>query len=312
MARDIDRKLRLTAAVLGTATCKALAAAFRRANPSTAFDVDRAYKWLQGRARPRDPQLYEDWAKVLELDRTGEWLAASDVETFLDEVALRHGRDRTWLRDQAEASVTAGGARQTELAPTGTFACYSHAWSPYFQGRLIRGGLSIAAIPKPHRLVASYAESLPTGRLQLDGAVAPSKHVLRLDLRERRGDAQLFFCLFPPTPPFSVLGGLICGGTIIGPNALPSVSRIVMVRLPAAGVRPLREIDAYLPLRGSVAADLAALGLPTADPAAIDRHLGEFLAGGGNRFDQVSLASYGALLELFDRAWLLRGVNAAA
>ena len=65
MARDIDRKLRLTAAVLGTITRKDLAAQFRLINPATTFDVERAQKWLQGRARPRERQVYEDWASAL-------------------------------------------------------------------------------------------------------------------------------------------------------------------------------------------------------------------------------------------------------
>ena len=71
MARDIDRKLRLTAVLLGTVARKDLAAAFRRVNANTSFDIGRADKWLQGRAQPRERQVYEDWAKVLELDRPG-------------------------------------------------------------------------------------------------------------------------------------------------------------------------------------------------------------------------------------------------
>jgi hypothetical protein len=65
IGREIDRKLRLTGAALGTVTLKDLAAAFRRINPATRFDIDRAHKWLQGRARPREAQVYEDWAQSL-------------------------------------------------------------------------------------------------------------------------------------------------------------------------------------------------------------------------------------------------------
>ena len=36
---------------------KDLAGAFRRVNPATSFDLDRAHKWLQGRAQPRDPAV---------------------------------------------------------------------------------------------------------------------------------------------------------------------------------------------------------------------------------------------------------------
>ena len=57
MSREIDRKLRLTAALLGTSTRKDLAMAFRKINPTTSFDIERADKWLQGRSRPRDRQI---------------------------------------------------------------------------------------------------------------------------------------------------------------------------------------------------------------------------------------------------------------
>jgi hypothetical protein len=312
MARDIDKKLRLTAALLGAVTCKDLAATFRRANTSTSFDVDRAYKWLQGRARPRELQVYEDWAKVLELGRSGDWIAECDTEAFLDEICAHHHRDREALRRRANASIVFASEQEPDLAVTGAFACYSHAWSPYFRGRLIRGELSIAIASNPRRLVATYAEALPTGRLQLEGSVTIGKRLMRLDVRERAGDAQFFFCLFPPTPPVSILGGLMCGATIIGPDAQPSVSRVAIVRVPAASARFLREAEAYLPTRGSVSHDLAALGLPIADLAAVDQRLGEFLAGGGSGLDQIPLATYGALVELFDPNWLTHLANATA
>ena len=75
MARDIARKLRLTAAVLGTIARKDLAAAFRRVNASTSFDTGRADKWLQGRAQPRELQVYEQYvangAAVYHLSQAG-------------------------------------------------------------------------------------------------------------------------------------------------------------------------------------------------------------------------------------------------
>jgi hypothetical protein len=92
------------------------------------------------------------------------------------------------------------------------------------------------------------------------------------------------------------------GTTIIGPDAQPSVTRIVMVRLPASTAR-LRSADAYLPSQGSVAEDLVALGLRVDDSAAVDRRVTEFLSGGGG-FDQVPVAAYRALADLFDRSWL--------
>jgi hypothetical protein len=100
------------------------------------------------------------------------------------------------------------------------------------------------------------------------------------------------------------------GLTVIGSEPEPSVTRIVMVRLPAAGAR-LGTADAYLPPGASLAADLAALGLAVAVPDLADRVLAEFLAGGGGGgggggLDQPPMAAYRAVVELFDRQWLDR------
>ena len=304
MARDIDRKLRLTAALLGAATRKDLAAAFRRVNPATSFDIDRANKWLQGRASPREPQLYEDWAKLLDLGRTGAWIAECDSDTFLDAICARHQRDRDALRRQIERPAPPTVQQQQERGPplAGTYACYSHAWSPYFRGRLIRGELSITVVPATQRLSATYAESLPTGRLQVEGAVTLNKRALHIDVHQ--ADAQVAFCLFRPAPPVSVLAGLMCGAPVIGPDVQLSITRIAMIRLP--GPNPtLREADAYLAPQASVASDLAALGLSIAEPAAVDEHIATFLRGGDGRGpDLIDSDAYRALAELLDRTWL--------
>ena len=304
MAREIDRKLRLTAALLGTVTRKDLAAAFRRVNAATPFDVERANKWLQGRAQPREHQVYEDWAKLLDLDRNGQWIADCDSETFLAEICGRHHRDPDSLRGRGDAASPPSGKPERGLPLAGTYACYSHAWSPYFRSRLIRGALTITDPPASHGPVATYAEALPTGRLELGGTVTISPRAVAIDVRERPDGSHFLFCLFPPTPPVSVLAGFMCGTTVIGPDVQPSVTRIAMVRLPAASPR-LRETDCYLEPQTSVAEDLAALGLPVVQPAVIDRHLGAFLtAGHGGGLDQIAASAYRTLVALFDPAWL--------
>lgn len=309
MARDIDRKLRLTAALLGTVTRKDLAAAFRKANANTSFDVGRADKWLQGRARPRELSIYDDWAKVLGLSRPGRWIADSDVDTFLEEISRRHHRDIQQLRQLAETSGGAAGRQAPGLELAGTYVCYSHSWSPYFRGRLVRGELSITSNTGAGRLTARYSEKLPTGPMRLDGTASLSKHDLRLEVRDATGAAQLLtFCLFPPSPPASVLGGLMMGTTLIGPEAQPSVSRVVMVRLRSANPR-LGLRDAYLPTKGSIAEDLGAFGVPIGEFDALDRTMGAFLNGGRDSFDQVPLTAYRALVDLFDRLWLTNTAN---
>lgn len=304
MARDIDQKFRLTAAVLGVASHKDLAAAFRRINPATPFEVDRAYKWLQGRAQPRERQIYEDWSKVLGLDRPGQWIADCDAEAFLDEVCVRHGRDREdLLHHLGESTSRRSRSGSVELA--GTFVCYSHAWSPYFRGRLVRGELTVGVESSPNRLPVSYTEVLPTGALALKGAMFLSKHGLHVQVGDVTGDAQgITFCLFPAAPPASVLSGLMVGTTLISPDAQPSVTRVVLMRLPAASPQ-LRSVDAYLPRQGSVAEDLAQFGLHVGDAAAVDLRLAEFLNGSGEGFDQIPVSAYRALADLFDRDWLM-------
>lgn len=310
MARQVEHKLRVTAALLGTTARKDLAAAFRRINASTSFEIGRAHKWMQGRSQPRELQLYEDWSKVLGLNRPGQWIADCDLETFVDEICARHGRNRdALLRELAIPVSRSAPGSAVEL--TGTFACYSHAWSPYFHGRLIRGALSVGPASKQSRLPISYTEILPIRPLTLKGS-------LHLNYRSMHGHVSdgtsapqtLTFCLFQASPPASVLAGFIFGTTVMGPEAQPSSSRIVMARLPAATSR-LRSADAYLPPQGSVAEDLASLGLLLEDPAGVDKHLGEFLDGGGGSCDQISRSAYSTLVDVFDRGWLSGGASSS-
>jgi hypothetical protein len=77
-----------------------------------------------------------------------------------------------------------------------------------------------------------------------------------------------------------------------------------MIRLPhpTAG---LLAMEAYVPVDGSIAADLAGLGLPVGDMAATDRAIQSFLSMRGSAgFDQVPVAAYHELVAMFDRRWL--------
>jgi hypothetical protein len=306
MAQHIAQKLRLTAALLGTVTRKDLAAAFRSVNPKTAFDLGRADKWLQGRAQPRELSVYDDWAKLLKLEQPGAWIAESDLPGFTAAVCARHGIERAELERRAGAHFeTASGheERSAGLALAGTYACYSRALSSYYRGQLIRGSLSIATGPGAHGLTAAYREVLPTGQLLVGGPVTPAKRGLYALLKETGGDAHFFLCLFPQSRPGSVLGGYMCGGAIIGPEPQPSLTRILIIRLrdPAP-----QAWGGYLPPDGSIARDLASLGLTLEQPEAVDRQLAQFLAGdsrdGGA--SQIPPAEFRGILDVFDRHWL--------
>lgn len=313
LATDIDRKLCLTAALVGAVSRKDLAAAFRRANPQTSFDIERAHKWLQGRAKPREQRLYDDWALVLDVNEPGGWIADCDLSSFIDVLCSRRNQDRDQLLRRAQAF--AGGApvhgdrgsntnvtQEVELA--GSYVCYSHAWSPYFKGRLIRGALMISH--GSGGLVASYAEMLPTGRLVMSGPVDSLRNGLHLSLREPEGRTSLLFSLFPPSSPFTVLGGLMCGPTVIGSEPQPSVSRIIILRLPAPNSL-LESRNAYLPSGATMVQDLADLDLPVADPKMSEELLYAFLSGdGGHTTDRAPIAAYRAVVECFDREWITR------
>lgn len=304
MAQDIDRKLRLTAALLGTVGRKDLAAAFRRVNANTPFDVGRADKWLHGRAQPRERQVYDDWAKVLGIDRPGQWIADCDIETFLDEICRHHARDR----EDLVRSLTTSGSRTNGQAPTseltGTFASYSHAWSPYFRGRLICGELSVQVEPGSSRLAATYLQNLPTGVVQLHGSVTQNQRTLVVDLYHAETNERYSMSIFRPMPPVSVMVGYFIGvTTFLSPDMELTASRIVFIRLPPASVR--RSTAAHLAEDASMAADLATLGLPVQNPAEVDRRLGAFLMTGHDRgIDRIAADQYAALTELFDRNWL--------
>jgi hypothetical protein len=126
-----------------------------------------------------------------------------------------------------------------------------------------------------------------------------------MSLKEPADDAQFLFCLFPPTTPVRVLGGFMCGTTIIGSEPSPSMTRIVMIRVPAAA-ELLHSTSAYLAKEGSFAQDLVSLGLPVSSPQ-IDERLSEFLCSGdGKGLDQPDANLYRSIVELFDREWLYR------
>lgn len=307
MAQHIAQKLRLTSALIGTVSRKDLAAAFRRVNPKTAFDLGRADKWLQGRAQPRDHSVYDDWAKLLRLAQPGVWIAESDLASFTAEICAQHGVDRAELERHAGAQFETSSTheeRSLVFALAGTYACYSRAWSPYYRGHLIKGILSIEAGPGLHGLTATYREALPTGQLVLGGPVTPAKRGLYVHLKEVGGDAQFFLSLFPQSQPGSVLGGYMCGTAIIGPEAQPSLTRILVVHLrdlaPGAA-----SWGGYLLPDQSITGDLALLGMAIEQPEQVDRQLTRFLVGGSDGgVHQIPPTEFRAILDVFDRHWL--------
>lgn len=319
MDNDFAAKLRITAEALGCSGRKDLVARFRAANPATTCDLDRLHKWMQGKARPRSGQVYDDWAKVLGSARPGAWLLRCPLEEFRAEVIALHGaRALSPARPlpaarEPRAAAEAGPARASLMGGVqhlcGHYAAYSHAWSPYYRGALIRGALHIAPTARDG-LAATYTESLVGGavRLACDRLIlGQSLHML---LREPGAELPVFMSLHLPRPPASVLCGILSGAAFVSPEPTPTASRIVMVRVP--GEAGLEESNRYLmPEPGAIARDLRALGLAEEVPEAVERRILEFL-GPPESVQRAPKEAQAALSAVLDPLHLLDALTPAA
>jgi hypothetical protein len=313
MALDLAQKLRLTAAALGCSALKDLAREFRRANPATSFDVEPAYKWLQGRSSPRSAQIYTDWVGLLDIAHPAEWLQRCSVEALAEAICDRHGLDRESLMLSAARfgrTPSPGGQEAADTYLTGVYACYSMAWSPYYAGRLIRGTLVVSTIPPGRRIVADYSENLPTGPYRARGSVVLGRRSLHLSLAEHNGGEPLHFSLMRPARPASLLLGILSGVTLLAPEPLPSVSRVAMVRV-TEPVEVVERSNRYLEPTTTLTDDLRPLGLRPGDPAAMDGLLGGFLTmPGKGGWDQVPGNVAAELIAMFDQLWFEQRADA--
>ncbi|MEI4485994.1 hypothetical protein V8J36_07310 [Frigidibacter sp. MR17.14] len=261
------RKLSLTAAVLACGSRKELCACFRGVNPATEFELERSFKWLQGRAQPRSRQIYEDWARLLGTTRPGVWLAGCSTEAFLDEICRQFSADPALLQAQARAFAPDAwtgndlGPEDEAAQLSGSFLCYSRSWSPYHQDTLIRGVFSLTE-RRRGRLTATYTETLPRGALICEGEAHREGSVLHAAVaaRGRAGHERLFFSLLVPGRPVNVLCGQMQGVIISGPEPQPSSARIIMLRIPPVELLPP---PCYVPATpDALAANLDGFALP--------------------------------------------------
>jgi hypothetical protein len=303
--RDLPEKLRATLVLLGLGGQKELCAAFRRVNPATNFDLDRSYKWMQGRTLPRSPHVYDDWARVVGLDCPGVWLAACSLAEFLDAATARNPDARAILDSAAAAAPPwPAAASQGGFLP-GHFATYSHAQSPYYQGWLIRGSLRIVpAARRAEGLTATYTQSLVVGAVSASGPVLTLGGSLGLDLRApSTGMAPVFLSLFHPTPPASAMAGMMCGTTAIDPAGQPPyATRIVLLRL-GRDQRPDASNRYLEPVADNLAQDLDRLGMTGAALAPLLRDCLEGSPGAAGS-DRMPAGAYTALVAACDRHWL--------
>ncbi len=309
---DFHIRLRITASALGCASRKDLCARFHTANPRTQCDLDRLNKWTQGRALPRSGAVYEDWAKVLGTKRSGAWLASCGIDSFRAEVAAVTGITIAdlYAREALHARRVAAPARPGivggNASLVGVFACYSLAWSPHYQGKLIRGSLSLAP-GAGGALQATYSETLMGRLVAMPGEVAIVRRTMHLVVRDPESELPIFFSLILPGAPISVLCGVMSGTGFLAPDSLPSAGRVVMIRAP--GQEANGAANGYLEADPvTLAADLETLGISHLGPRLAARII-EFL---GHRPQQVMSADRARIAELLDPGYLRLEANGSA
>ena len=300
---DFAAKLRLTAVAIGCTSRKALCARFHAVNPRTQCEVERLHKWMQGRALPRGIEFYEDWRAVVTSQRTAAWFETSSVEAFIAELAsltgvsveeLR-GRENRQTRGPEQPPAVFGAQR----AIYGSFACYSHAFSPLFRGKLIRGALRISPGQGPIAR-AIYTEALINGTYRMAGDVILSGGMMHVLLKDGTTDLPIFLCLIVPGPPASVLCGILAGPTLTSNAPAPTATRFVAVRVPDD--TDVDEGNCYLNADpDNLLENLAATGLSVPQRGQVGEQIMGFLGTGAN---QVALVDQLLLCELLDAAHL--------
>jgi hypothetical protein len=289
-------KLRMAAAALGCNSRKEFCARFRAVNPTTQCDLDRLSKWVQGRSLPRASSVYADLALLIGSARSGRWVADCSSEEFAAELIANTGVDAAALalpdslsrRGTPRAAGLLGGAATL----TGAFAAYSPVWSPQYHGRLLRGALRLAP-GRNGALIATYTESFFGRDMHLTAEASISGRSMHFLLREPDGDMPVFISVQLPGPPASVLCGVMSGVAFLSHEPLPSASRIVFIR-----VRDESRLDStnrfFDPAPGTIAADLADLGLDIPEARRLDSFTREFVGTHPNQVttqDQTTFAS---------------------
>lgn len=284
--RQLASKLQLTAAALGCATGKELCVRFAAVNPATAFTLENAYKWMRGKAQPRMSSVYEDWAAVLDVGLTSQFVAAASFEAFAEALAPHFFlADETVAALAAAAAEDDGAARSpasesswsTEHILVGHYLAISPAWSPARRGSLIAGPVDIAARPDGW-LAVRYREHLFGQTVEMAGRLAVDGRTAQGTLTCGSTGRLFYFALTVPPPPGSLVGGLFCGNALHDPDARPTAGRIAFVRDRALGPEALEARARYADAdAATVATELAALGYGGAE--AVAAHLLAFLVG---------------------------------
>jgi len=297
MPVDVPAKLRRTAAALGCGSAEELCERFRSVNLTTECRPERLRAWLRGRKIPRSARFFADWAGVIGLSRPGAWIAECSLEAFVDELSMLHGERAT----QSPVRAVAGHITTHPLSPLrssdslcGSFACYSHSWSPEHRGQVIRGTLRIHP-GNEDELRAAYSETLLGDTIQMVGTVETTAGTVHMLLREPVSGLPVFVAMILPPPPVGVLCGIMAGPCFVVDHSLPTGTRLVAVRV--ADGRRLDSSNRYLPMGSAeFATDLESLGLPIDQALNLGNLISAFLRTGPDQVDPQDLVPFEKVL----------------
>lgn len=302
MTVEFAKKLRLTTQALGCVSQKELCTRFLELNPNTEFQLANSYKWIQGRALPRSGAVYDDWARLLDLGKSAQFLTSCTLSEFVEALTARYPH----IDDGSIISDGDAGIFSLATLLQGSYAMYSLAWSKAARGLFIRGSLQIAP-GAGDEILATYSEQVAGGTLHFDGRVSVYHRAIHIILQDQKHQHSVLLTCHMPAPPANVLTGIIAGSAYHDPESRPMAVRLICIRNLAAG-SDLAERNRYL--EGSLEEfddDIAALGYRLNKHQSIGAICGDFLRPpDGQERVEISLAENEDLAMTFDQLLLPR------
>ena len=273
MSIDFPQKLRLVQIVTGCATQKEMYARFKALNPQTGYDPQRAYKWLQGRSTPRDASVFEDIARLLDLEVPGEAVRNSTIDEFRALVEARRGP----LPAEVVPVLSAGTMRLPAYL-AGRYLAISRAWAPDRRESILAGILTLA-FDSMAGMTARYEEHLPAGHLDVTGAMQRVGRSMRATGINIEDEIFIDFCLQIPPAPATMLYGIISGAAFHDLEMRPSACKIICLRADSVPFDTLREVSGYHSNAPETISDVVlAAGLPREQASVFGKGTHAFLA----------------------------------
>lgn len=263
-AQDFSRKLTLAAETLGCGTMKELLARLLAANPATGFDLQRAYKWLQGRSTPRDPGVYQDLADVLGLAQGGEFVRTASFEAFAAAV-----------RGVGAAAVDlAGGSALRHL--DGRYCLYMPTFSRFPVPRILRCTTTIET-GSDGATVLRVGVPRPGFLLWFRGRLEYAERAVVSLLRGEDHSIPMMFMFADPPPPVRVIAGLSVSTAAFIADIEPHCCRMLMIRTPPENAGLPADGNFFDFEEQAMVGELERLGYRDAGPAGLAPHVLDFL-----------------------------------